>query len=194
MNKLVFDIETQNTFQDTGSKNPESLSMSVIAIYDYEKNKYLAFSENELDQLWPYIDSADTLIGFNSNHFDIPILNKYYKYDLKKKKSIDILEMVKNSLGRRLKLDWIAKGTLGYCKSGHGLEAIEWWKNGEIDKIKKYCIDDVKITKEIFEYVIKNNSLKYEDFGNVNEIKIDTTLYLDPTNEDEINNTSLNFL
>ena len=194
LKKLVFDIETKNTFQDTGSRKPESLDLSVIAIYDYDTDKYLSFSENELKNLWPYIDKSDTLVGFNSNHFDIPILNKYYQYDLKKKNSIDILEMIKNSFGRRLKLDWIAKGTLGISKSGHGLDAIEWWKKGEIEKIKKYCIDDVKITKDIFEYVMKNGILKYEDFGNINEIKIDTTMYKDNTTSEQITNKSLDFI
>ena len=85
LKKLVFDIETKNTFQDTGSRKPESLDLSVIAIYDYDTDKYLSFSENELKNLWPYIDKSDTLVGFNSNHFDIPILNKYYQYDLKKR-------------------------------------------------------------------------------------------------------------
>ena len=60
-------------------------------------------------------------------------------------------------------------------KSGDGLQAITWWKNGEINKIRKYCLDDVKITKEIYEYAIKNNLLKYKEGGKINEIKLDTT-------------------
>ena len=58
LKKLVFDIETKNTFQDTGSRKPESLDLSVIAIYDYDTDKYLSFSENELKDLWPYIDKS----------------------------------------------------------------------------------------------------------------------------------------
>ena len=49
-----------------------------------------------------------------------------------------ILKEIKNSFGRRMKLDQIAEATLGTKKSGHGLEAVEWWKKGEKEKVKKY--------------------------------------------------------
>ena len=194
MNKIVFDIETRNTFDDVGSRRPEDLDISVVALYNYKEDKYFAFEEKEFDNMWEHFDNADAIIGFNSNHFDIPLLNKYYQYDLSKKKSIDIMEAVKNSLGRRLKLDWIAKGTLGISKSGHGLEAVEWWNSGEIQKIKDYCIDDVRITREIFEYICEKSSLKYEDFGTINEIKIDTSEWLEREETPESANTELPFL
>ena len=115
------------------------------------------------------------LVGYNSDHFDIPILNKYYPGDLTHIKSLDILKEIKNSLGRRIRLDLVAEGTLGRKKTGNGLEAVVWWKNGEIDKIKKYCIEDVKITKELYEYALKNGVLKYKDLSETREIKLDTS-------------------
>ncbi len=163
MRKIVFDIETKNTFQDVGKNDPTLLDMSLIGIWDSETNKYQAFLENELNQLWPIIEHADLLIGYNSDHFDIPILNKYYPGDLTKIKSIDLLKEIRNSLGRRLKMDHIAEGTLGINKSGHGLQAITWWKQGEIEKIKEYCLDDVKITKKLYDYALKHGKLKYKD-------------------------------
>jgi hypothetical protein len=73
-----------------------------------------------------------------------------------------------------MKLDQIAEGTLGINKSGNGLEAIVWWKNGEIEKIREYCLKDVKITKEIYEFAIKNNKLMFKEGPFVKEIKLDT--------------------
>ena len=173
MNKLVFDIETKNIFSDVGENNPALLDISVVGIYDSSTNSYESFLENELKKLWPIIEKADMLIGYNSDHFDIPLLNKYYPGDLKKIKSLDILKEIKNSVGRRMKLDQVAEGTLGVRKSGDGLQAITWWKNGEIDKIRKYCLDDVKITKEIYDYALTNNMLKYKEGGKIIEIKLD---------------------
>lgn len=175
MRKIVFDIETKNTFQEVGSNNPADLDISVVCIYDYEKNKYDSFLEKDFKNLWPIIEKADMLIGFNSEHFDTPLLNKYYPGDLTKIKSLDIMKEIKNSLGRRIKLDTIAEATLSKKKIGHGLEAITWWKNGEIDKIIKYCLEDVKITKEIYEYALKNGSLKYKDGNELKNIKLDTS-------------------
>jgi len=174
MRKLIFDIETKNSFQEVGSNNPADLDISVVCVYDYEADRYDSYLEKDFKNLWPIIEKADMLIGFNSEHFDTPLLNKYYPGDLTKIKNLDILKEIKNSLGRRIKLDTIAEATLGKKKTGHGLEAITWWKNGEIDKIIKYCLEDVKITKEVYEYALKNSSLKYKDGNELKEIKLDT--------------------
>ena len=129
------------------------------------------------------------LIGFNSDHFDIPILNKYYPGDLNQIKSLDILKEIKDSYGRRMKLDQIAEGTLGSKKSGHGLQAIAWWNKGEIDKIKKYCEDDVRITKEVYDYAIANNHLKFKEGGEIMQINLDTSKWEEK--EDNVSNQSL---
>lgn len=174
MRKIIFDIETKNTFQDVGKTDPIFLDLSVICVYDSETNEYKTFTEEELHSLWPLLEKADMLIGYNSDHFDIPILNKYYSGDLTRIKSLDLLKEIKNSLGRRLKLDSVAEGTLGKKKTGYGLEAVTWWKSGEIEKVKKYCEEDVRITKELYDYAFKNNSLKYKDMNKIQEIKLDT--------------------
>ena len=179
MNKIVFDIETQNTFQEAGSSDPADLSISLAGIYDYSTDKYDSFLESELSRLWPIIEKADMLIGYNSDHFDIPLLNKYYPGDLSKIKSLDLLKEIKNSFGRRVKLDSVALGTFNKGKIGHGLEAITWWKNGEIDKIRKYCLEDVKITKELYEYAFKNGSIKCREGQKEFDIKLDTNKWHD---------------
>lgn len=175
MRKITFDIETSNTFQEAGSADPVALDLSVICVHDSETDEYSIYTQEELQKLWPLIEKADMLIGYNSDHFDIPILNKYYSGDLSKIKSLDLLKEIKSSLGRRIRLDSVAEGTLGKKKTGHGLEAITWWKNGEIDKVKKYCQEDVRITKEIYEYALKNGLLKYKDMSEIREIKLNTS-------------------
>lgn len=174
MRKIIFDIETRNLFQDVGTNDPKDLDISVVCVYDSQTDSYTSYLQEDLGKLWPILETADMLITFNGDHFDIPLLDKYYPGDLTKIKSLDLLKEVKKSLGFRLKLDSIAEATLGKKKSGHGLEAITWWKNGEIDKIIKYCIDDVKITKEIYEYAMKNGVLKYKDGLVLKDIKLDT--------------------
>jgi hypothetical protein len=89
--------------------------------------------------------------------------------------SLDILKEMQKSAGRRMKLDQIAEGTLGINKSGHGLDAIKWWRSGEIEKVKKYCLDDVRITKDVYEYALKNGKLIFKEGPNLNTVKLDTT-------------------
>src|SRR4051812_47245391 len=105
MRKIVFDIETKNFFSDVGKYDPTLLDISIVAIYDSSTDSYSSFLETELPKLWSIIERADVLIGFNSEHFDIPLLNKYYPGDLTKIKSLDILKEIRQSYGRRMKLE-----------------------------------------------------------------------------------------
>lgn len=161
-------------FSDIGTNNPAGLDLAVVCIYDSAEDEYSSYLEVELPRLWPILEKADLLIGFNSEHFDIPILDKYYSGDLTKIKSLDLLKEVKKVLGRRIKLDTLAEATLGRNKSGSGMESLKWWKNGEIEKVKEYCIEDVRITKEIYDYALKNGHLKYRDGKEIKEIKLNT--------------------
>lgn len=175
MRYVVFDLETQNTFQDIGSNDPRDLSISVGCAYDSETNTYTTVTIDEIQKLWPIFEQAEVLVGYNSNHFDIPLLNKYYPGDLTHIKSIDLLEDIRISLGKRLRLDSVAQATIGAKKSGNGLMAIKWWREGDIESIKKYCKQDVKVTKEIFEFAREHNKVMYKDGTRKREILLDTT-------------------
>jgi len=175
MRKVVFDIETSNFFDETGSNDPASLTIACVCIHDSETDTYSSYREHELGKLWPILEKTDLLIGFNSDHFDIPLLNKYYQGDLTKIKSVDLLKEVRKSLGRRLKLDTLAAATLGRKKTADGLAASRWWKEGAFQKVIDYCIEDVKITKEIYEYALTHGHLKYRDGDAIKEIPLDTS-------------------
>lgn len=177
MRKIVFDIETKNTFQDVGSNDPASLDLSLVGIYDYENDSYQSFLEEDLGKLWPIFEKADMIIGFNSDHFDIPILNKYYSGNLEQIKSLDILNEIKKSLGRRVSLSQVAEATLGKGKIGKGLDAIKWWKEGDIESLRKYCLEDVLITKEVYDYALLNKNLKYKENGIVLSVPLDVELW-----------------
>ncbi|MFA6105134.1 MAG: ribonuclease H-like domain-containing protein [Patescibacteria group bacterium] len=161
-NEIVFDIETQNSFADVNN-DFKKLKISCVSIYKYATDSYESFEEHELGKLWPILEKSDLLIGFNSAHFDVPVLNNYYMGDLTKIPHLDIMERVRESLGFRLKLNDLAQATLdGVEKSADGLQAIRWWKEGKIAEIRKYCEQDVKITKDVYEFGKKNKQLFYK--------------------------------
>lgn len=175
MNYLIFDLETQNIFSDVGSNDPTDLDISVATIYETDTDTYTTVSIDELATLWPIIERGDALVGYNSNHFDIPLLNKYYPGDLTSLKSIDILEDIKLSLGRRLRLDSVASATVGTKKSADGLQAVRWWREGNIAAIKKYCEQDVKVTKKVFDYAREHGHIKFKDGYRKQEVPLDTS-------------------
>jgi DEAD/DEAH box helicase domain-containing protein len=187
MRIITVDIETQNIFQDVGSNDPTSLDISVVCVHDSaagpssDPASFKSFTVHDLKGLWPILENADGIVTWNGEHFDIPLLNKYYPGDLTKIKSIDLMKEVQLVLGRRLRLDSVASATLGASKSGHGLEAVEWWKNGEVDKIIKYCTDDVRLTRELYDFAMKNGHLKFKDIsGGIREVKLDTAPWAKP--------------
>lgn len=174
MRKVVFDIETRNIFSDVGKNDPTLLDISIVGIYDSETDSYSSYAQEEFPSLWPIIERADVLIGFNSDHFDIPLLNKYYPGDLLQIKSIDIMAAIKNALGRRLSLANVAGTTLNLKKSADGLQATQWWKEGKIDEIRKYCLQDVQVTKDLYDHIVATKKVKYRDGNEVRELTLDT--------------------
>ena len=160
---IVFDIETQHEFSEVGGRDyTHLLKVSVVCCYSYAQDKFLEFEEKEIPQLEELLKTAGLLIGFNTKHFDYRVLQPYLKeLDLNSIPACDIMEDISNVLGHRLSLDSIAEATLGTKKSGHGLDAIRYFREGNMEALKKYCTDDVRITRDIFEYGKTNGKLMY---------------------------------
>ena len=177
MRKITIDLETKNFFHEVNSNDPAALDISVACLHDSFDDSYKTFLENDLHKLWPILESADLIITWNGDHFDIPLLNKYYPGDLSQIKSLDMMREVQQVLGRRLKLDSVGEATLGRNKSGLGTDAVEWYRQGLMDKVIKYCLDDVKLTKDLYDFAINNGHLMYKDLGNLKKIPLNTTMW-----------------
>lgn len=179
MRRVVFDIETTGTGTSGKKLDPRELEIAVVGVHDSETDTYASFLEDELPALWKIIETTNLLIGYNSDHFDIPLLNKYFPGDLTHIKSLDLLAEIKAASGRRVRLDAVAEGTLGQKKTAHGLKAVDWWQAGEIEKVRQYCLDDVRLTKALFEYAREHHALKYSNLGDTHEVKLDTSHWED---------------
>ena len=177
MRIITFDIETYGNF-GSGPRAYDNIEMTICCVHDSQTNTYDSFLKDDLPRLWKLFESTDVLVGYNSDHFDIPILNKYYPGDLSKIKSIDLLKDIHASLGRRIKLDAVAAGTLGSKKSADGRQAMVWWKEGNIKMLREYCLKDVEITKKIFDHMLKKSAVSFKELGLIKEIKIDTSKWL----------------
>ncbi len=178
MRIITFDIETANLFTAATRGDLTQLELSLVGVHDSETGEFSSYVKEELPQLWPLLERADALVGYNSDAFDIPLLNRYYPGDLTKIKSIDLMVEVQKVLGRRLRLQSLAEATLGIGKSADGLKAVEWWQQGLVEKVREYCLQDVKVTRDLFDYALKNGSVKYKDLRDKREIKLDTSNWL----------------
>ncbi|MDB5189356.1 MAG: box helicase protein box helicase protein [Parcubacteria group bacterium] len=151
------------------------LDISIVGIHDSETGEFTSYSQEEFPKLWPILEKADVLIGFNSDSFDVPLLNHYYPGDLTRIRSLDLLSEVYKALGRRIRLQSLAEATLGHGKSADGIKAVEWWQAGLHDKVREYCLQDVKVTRDLYDYALKNGKMKYKDLRTIKDIKLDTS-------------------
>lgn len=177
---LVFDLETKHTFREFAEH--EKLGVTVVSAYDYGQNKSHIFLEKEINSLFPLLENASYLIGFNIRSFDLPVLSPYYPGDTSHFPVFDLLDDIKEKIGFRLSLNDVVNATLGKKKSGHGLMAIELYKEGKIKELSQYCLDDTMLTKELFDFGVKTGEIYYLTSIGKSTIKVDWKKYLEEDN------------
>lgn len=166
---VVFDIETKKSFDEVGGKaHFDKLGISVVGAHVSEDpsaplgaGKYYAFEEHEIPEFEKMIKNARCVIGFNIHHFDLPVLQPYIGWNLKTLNTLDLMDDVEKGAGFRISLDNLSETSLGARKSGDGMQALRWYKEGRIDDIKKYCLKDVELTKRLLEFGKKNGHVLF---------------------------------
>ncbi len=154
-NILVLDLETQRSFKEVQKSATERLTklkVSVVCVYDYLTDEYRAYEEKEIMELEKRLREVDLLIGFNHRRFDLPVLAPYLFMSVESLPVLDLLDEVEKARGHRASLDSLVRPTLNQHKSGSGLEALTLFKENRMKELKQYCLDDVRLTKSIYEY------------------------------------------
>ncbi len=149
---LVLDLETPKLVQEVGGwDHIDKLGVSVACAYDSKSDQFLTFFEKDLKDLIALCEER-LVVGYNIRGFDLPVLVPY-GLNLKNVDAFDLMfDLEALTRQRFLKLETVAKGTLGTGKSADGLLAVEWWRNGEHQKVVDYCLQDVKVTRDIFQH------------------------------------------
>jgi DEAD/DEAH box helicase domain-containing protein len=76
---------------------------------------------------------------------------------------VDLLEEIELATGERVSLNRLAEVNLGETKTHHGSEAISLYADGNMDELKEYCINDVKLTKDLYDLYRKQHYLLVPD-------------------------------
>ena len=158
---VVLDIETQRGFHEVDRKKLHLLKISVACVYDSKTDSYHSFEEREMLKLEEILKQADLVIGFNIRDFDFEVLAPYLITPVKNLPVLDLLVEFEKARGHRISLQSVAQATLQCSKSGSGWDALQLFKDGRMDELKKYCIDDVKITKDVYEYGCKHGKISF---------------------------------
>lgn len=175
--EVFFDVETKKFFDEIDTSNPADLGVSVVSVYERTldenlnelKGSMMSYWEADFPKMWPVFQRAKRIIGFNSIHFDVPALSPYAPAYFAKLTHFDIMAEVKKVFGKRISLNAIAKETLANYKNDTGENAVIYWNRGDkesLAKLQKYCEMDVLITRNIYDFALKNKQLKFKDKWN----------------------------
>jgi DEAD/DEAH box helicase domain-containing protein len=157
---VVFDIETQRSFAEVGRSQMHKLGVSVAVAYRYDRDELQVFTEETISELIDLLLQADLVVGYNVTGFDYEVLRGYTDKDLQSIPTVDLMYDLEQRLGFRPRLESVAASTLGTGKSADGLQALEWWRRGEIDKIIEYCKEDVRVTRDLYSFGKRNRWVK----------------------------------
>ena len=159
---IYLDLETQKLAQEVGGwQNSHLMRVSVVVIYDSLEKEFLSFTEDRVNDLFVCLDKADLIVGFNIKRFDYAVLSAYTSRKLADLPTFDLLEDIYKRLGFRLGLDHLAKETINQRKSADGLQAVEWFRQGEMEKLTSYCRQDVAATRDLFLFGLDEGHLIY---------------------------------
>ena len=163
---VVFDLETQRSFAEVGGRSQfHRLGVSVGVAYRYDLDEYLVVNEETISELVTLLLEASLVVGYNIRGFDYEVLRAYTEENLHKLPTLDLMFDLEERLGFRPKLDSVASATLGEGKTADGMQALEWWRLGEIDKIIEYCREDVRVTRDLYDFGKRHRWVHVSRFG-----------------------------
>jgi DEAD/DEAH box helicase domain-containing protein len=185
LEEVFFDVETKKLFSDIGSKDPSGLGVSLVSVYRRTLNDQLeeiegemiSFWEDEIPKMWELFLKAKRIIGFNSLRFDVPALKPYAPKEFGKLPHFDIMDQIRRITSHGVSLNAIAMQTLKKKKTDSGLNAVYYYAKGDkesLAKLKKYCEADVRLTRDIYDYALKNKELLFKDrWNNLRKVALD---------------------
>lgn len=153
MNLVYFDLESQKLFNEVGGRDASRLLLACGVTWSTERNDFAVYWEKDAAALVAELKAADRVIGFNILHFDYQVLKPYApNVNFRSFRSVDMLQDIQRILNFRLSLDSIARATLGSTKTADGLQSVQWFREGELEKVAEYCKSDVDITRRVHEF------------------------------------------
>ncbi len=189
LNALVYDIEIlkgilgrQETKQEgveycEGWHDKKNMGVTVVGAYDYLEERYRVFcGDNAGDFLKLIAERHPLCIGFNNKAFDNEVMRATEGWDAPADdECYDILvetwlaaglgPVYQSSGHNGYGLDAMCHVNFGTRKSGNGAMAPVLWQRGNIGEVIDYCLNDVKLTKQLFDVILAGRPLKHPKGG-----------------------------
>lgn len=174
MTTLVFDLETQFLSDEVGGwDHIAKMKLACAVTLNIGTGEFKQYLEKDVEGLLADLRGASLVIGFNIQQFDYEVLKPYTGETPLQLPTLDLLSDIYRALGFRLSLDAVASATLSHNKIADGLQAVRWYRRGEMQKLLEYCQEDVQITRRLYDYGKQNKHVKYRDkFGRLRLVPV----------------------
>lgn len=154
-----------------GWRDFKNMGISVICAYDYVEDRYRVFERDNFDELQELLVIRKTIVGFNSIGFDAPLCEANgIAVPVLTTEHYDILAEIWEGAGLErefrypshvgFSLDACCKANFGTEKSGHGALAPVDWQQGKYGKVIDYCLNDVRLTKQLLDQIITHGYIR----------------------------------
>ena len=169
---VYFDLETRHSAAEVGGwHNTAEMRLSVGVTYSTASGKYTIYSEEMVDDLIRQLSQADLVVGYNHEHFDYGVLQRYTMWNMIDiTNNLDLCKDIEQRGGVRVKLDSVAAASIGSSKTAVGTQALKWWaeyaQTGNTEllmDIARYCCFDVKVTRDVHWYGADHGFIRYDD-------------------------------
>jgi len=180
---LIYDIEIKKCIQGRhephrhdgmeyceGWHDHANMGISVIGAYDYVEDRTRVFCDDNIADFLDLCDDRDVLVGFNSIPFDnatiaatlnIPPFSEAKCYDLLREmwSAAGLPRAFDSKTHGGYGLDATCEKNFGSRKSGNGEMAPVLWQQGKVGKVIDYCLNDIRMTKQLFDRVLIDGTL-----------------------------------
>lgn len=183
MNALVYDLEIIKAVPSNkepviegieycaGWHDHKNMGISVIGAYDYQSNRFRVFCKDNWKDFIDLATQRAPLVSFNGIGFDNKVLEACGLFFLKEAGNYyDILREL--WIGDGLAPEFVYPSHTGYGlnevamsnfsakKTGHGALAPVDWQRGNIGNVIDYCLEDVRLTKRLFDRIVAMGGLR----------------------------------
>ena len=182
MKPLIYDIEIVRAIPNRdgsridgieycgGWHDHASMGISVIGAYDYDTDRYRVFCRDNFMEFVALSCQPDRLmVGFNNIAFDdkvivlnMPVSTSAPRYDLLVETwaAVGLGPTFDYKTHGGYGLDALCELNFGTKKTGNGALAPVAWQQGKIGDVIDYCLNDVRLTKQLFERAIAGEAIK----------------------------------
>lgn len=174
---LVFDLETRLGPKDLQPNDEEAGwealrrgegGISAICVYDVDQKWLYIYDDQSIEKAVRHMESADVLVGYCTESFDIPCLEGALGRKMRIKQHYDIYTEIKVAnakkgiIGRKgdFTLGSVCQRCFGRGKTDHGGNVVELLRAGKVADVFNYCSQDVKLTYDLMMYVCEHGGIQ----------------------------------